>query len=460
MTSLDKLDSFILDKMCETRLPGVSLAAVKGGKVVYSRGYGLRDVARGKPATPDTIYCIGSITKSFTCIAVMQLVEKGLLSVDDPLEKHLLIKLHAKGKPVKISHLMSHTSGIPATAYAEAAIRNVMKAADTYMPLASGADMYTFLDGAEEWANNAPGERWYYLNEGFRLLGEVVEKVSGEKYVDYVRAHILDPLGMARSTFSPNAVEADPDAATPYIVTRTGEQLPSTYPYGIVGSDGGIVSSATEMAEYLKMLLNKGKVGRKQVLSAASLAEMTKPRIKTPDQPWITKTVRHYGYGLGINVDPSGPTTISHGGSVSTATAQLAIIPEENIGVIVLANGTGYPLATIADYALAALAGRDPDQLPAIRFENTLTDLAGNYETYKHTMKGRVTRRGSILQLDTGDKYREVTVPLIPLDWESPTKTFESPTGERKQIAEFYVQDGEQYLIYERYKFKRVGKNP
>ncbi|HIH88625.1 TPA: beta-lactamase family protein, partial [Candidatus Bathyarchaeota archaeon] len=381
MTSLDKLDSFILDKMCETRLPGVSLAAVKGGKVVYSRGYGLRDVARGKPATPDTIYCIGSITKSFTCIAVMQLVEKGLLSVDDPLEKHLLIKLHAKGKPVKISHLMSHTSGIPATAYAEAAIRNVMKAADTYMPLASGADMYTFLDGAEEWANNAPGERWYYLNEGFRLLGEVVEKVSGEKYVDYVRAHILDPLGMARSTFSPNAVEADPDAATPYIVTRTGEQLPSTYPYGIVGSDGGIVSSATEMAEYLKMLLNKGKVGRKQVLSAASLAEMTKPRIKTPDQPWITKTVRHYGYGLGINVDPSGPTTISHGGSVSTATAQLAIIPEENIGVIVLANGTGYPLATIADYALAALAGRDPDQLPAIRFENTLTDLAGNYET-------------------------------------------------------------------------------
>ncbi len=456
MTDYSKLDRFILDKMCETRLPGVSLVAVKGGKVVYSRGYGLREITKGKPATPDTLYCIGSITKSFTCIAVMQLQEKGLLSVDDAVEKYLPIRLRAKEKPVRISHLMSHTSGIPATAYAEAAIRNAMKAADTYMPLASGADMITFLDGAEEWANNEPGERWYYLNEGFRLLGEIVEKASGEKYIDYIRKHILEPLGMARSTFSPDAVDSDPDAATPYIVTRTGEQLPSTYPYGIVGSDGGLVSSAVEMAEYLKMLLNKGKVGRKQVLSTESLAEMTKPRIKTPDQPWVTKTVRHYGYGLGINVDPSGPTTISHGGSVSTATAQIAFVPEEGIGVIVLANGTGYPLTTIADYALAAMMGRDPNQLPAIRFENTLNDLTGNYETYKHTMKGRVTRRGSMLQLDTGDKYRDVAVPLIPLDWESPTKTFESPTGERKQIAEFYTQDGEQYLIYERYKYKRV----
>lgn len=458
MASFSKVDSFILDRMSETCLPGVSLAAVKNGKVVYARGYGLHDVARGKPATPDTIYCIGSITKSFTCIAIMQLQEKGLLSVDDPVEKHLPIKLRAKGKPVKISHLMSHTSGIPATAYAEAAIRNAMKSADTYLPLASGADMITFLDGAEEWANNAPGERWYYLNEGFRLLGEIVEKISGEKYPDYIKNHILEPLGMKRSTFSPDAVEADPDSATPYIVTRTGEQLPSTYPYGIVGSDGGLVSSANEMAEYLKMLLAKGRAGRKQILSAESLAEMMKPRIKTPDQPWVTKTVRHYGYGLGINTDPSGPTVISHGGSVSTATAQLAIVPEDGVGVIVLANGSGYPLSTIADYALAALAGRDPDQLPTIRFENTLKDLEGHYETYKHTMRGRVTRRGSILHLDTGDKYRDVAAPLIPLDWESPTKTFESPSGDRKYTAEFYTKDGEQYLVYERYKFRRVGK--
>jgi len=457
MISLNILDSFILEKISETRLPGVSLAAVKGGKVVYARGYGLREVARGKPTTPDTLYCIGSITKSFTCIAVMQLQERGLLSVGDAVEKHLPIRLRAKGKQVKISHLMSHSSGIPATAYAEAVIQDTMKATNTSLPLATSEDLHTFLDNSEQWAHNAPGERWFYFNEGFRLLGEIIEKLSGEKYTDYVKTHILDPLGMKRSTFSPDAVAADADAATPYIINRDGTHIPSTYPYGIVGSDGGIISSANEMAEYLKMLLNNGKAGRKQIISPESLAEITKPRIRTPDQPWITKRIRHYCYGLGALTEPGAPTIILHGGSVSTATAQIAYVPEEGIGVIVLANGSGYPLATIADYALAALAGRDPDQLPTIRFENTLKQLEGNYETYKHTTKLNVTRRGSMLTLDTADKYHDASIPAIPLDWESPTKTFEVPAGDRKYTAEFYTQDGEQYLIYERYKYKRVG---
>ncbi len=458
MTSLEKLDSFILDKIAETHLPGISLAAVKNGKIVYTRGYGLRDISRGRPATPETLYCIGSVTKSFTCIAIMQLQAAGKLGVDDPVEKHLPLKLRVKGEPVRIRHLMSHTSGIPALAYAEAVIRQTMKSTDAWLPLATGQDINTFLDEASDWAHDRPGERWFYLNEGFRLLGEIIEKASGEKYENYIRHHILDPVGMSRSFFRPEDVEADPDVAVPYIITRDGQQIPSTYAYGIVGSDGGLVSSASNMAEYLKMLLNEGAAGKTRVLSAESILEMRKPRVRTPDQPWITKTIRHYGYGLGINTEPDGSVVVSHGGSVTTATAQLAFSPEKGVGVIVLANGTGYPLATIADYALATIAGDDPDQLPTIRFENTLNDLQGNYETYKHTIKGRVTRKGSLLQLDTGDKYRDVTVPLIPLDWESPTKTFEGIAGDRKQIAEFYIQDGDEYLIYERYKLKKVGK--
>jgi len=458
MTSLERLDRFILDKIAETHLPGVSLAAVKNGKTVYARGYGLRDIAGGKPATPDTLYCIGSVTKSFTCISILQLQEAGKLGVDDPVEKHLPLRLRAKGEPVLIRHLMSHTSGIPALAYVEAVVRNTMKSADAWMPLATGTDMNTFLDEAGEWAHARPGERWFYLNEGFRLLGEIIEKTSGEKYEDYVKTHILDPLGMRRSCFAPEDVAADPDAAVPYIVTRDGQHIPSTYAYGIVGSDGGLISSANEMAEYLKMLLKEGAAGKKRILTAESAREMRVPRVRTPEQPWVTKTTRQYAYGLGVNTDPDGGVVISHGGSVTTATTHLAFSPEKGVGVIVLANGSGYAMATIADYALAALTGADPDQLPTVRFENTLASLEGSYETYKHAMKAKVTRRGSILQLDTGDKYRDVSVPLVPLDWESPTKTFEGLSGTTKQLAEFYTQNGEQYLIYERYKLKRVGK--
>jgi hypothetical protein len=153
-----------------------------------------------------------------------------------------------------------------------------------------------------------------------------------------------------------------------------------------------------------------------------------------------------------------GNTVISHGGSVTTATAQLAFMPEKKTGVIILANGTGVPLSYIADYALALLIGSEPEQLPVVRFERALAEVEGVYETYKGTMRGKVCRRGSLLSLETGDKYRDVTVPLIPIDWLGDVKVFEGLSGDRKQRVEFYCEGGGQYLIYERYKMKRIGK--
>jgi CubicO group peptidase (beta-lactamase class C family) len=215
----------------------------------------------------------------------MQLQERGLLSVEDEVGKHLPFTLCVKGEPVKIWHLMRHSSGVPALAYAEAVIRYTMKSADTWLPLTNGMDMYTFLDKAESWAHCRPGERWFYLNEGFRLLGAIIEKVSGEHYTDYVRKHILEPLGMNRSFFNQEDVEADPEKAIPYIVTRDGEMIPSSYPYGIVTSDGGLVSCVSDMAKYITMYLNSGQISGGQILKPDSVKEMMKPKVKTPDEP-------------------------------------------------------------------------------------------------------------------------------------------------------------------------------
>ncbi|MEM4727886.1 MAG: serine hydrolase domain-containing protein, partial [Candidatus Bathyarchaeia archaeon] len=269
--------------MSETKLPGLSISAIKDGEVVYSRGFGFRDLATGRPATPETLYCIGSVTKSFTCISIMQLQEKGLLDVEDPVEKYLPLSLRSCGEPVKIWLLMSHTSGIPALAYAEAVIRHTMRASERWLPISGYRDMFTFMGEAEGWAYTKPGERWFYLNEGYILLGYVIEKVSGEGYVDYVRRHILEPLGMRRSFFYKDEVEGDPDAATPYIVTKEGERIPSTYPYGAILSDGGLISNALDMAEYIKMYLNYGEYKGFRVLGEDLIREMMKPRVKTPD---------------------------------------------------------------------------------------------------------------------------------------------------------------------------------
>lgn len=178
MATFTALEEFILEKMAETKLPGVSIALIDRGEVVYSRGFGFRDIERGLPATPRTLYGIGSVTKSFTCIALLQLQEQGRLRVDDPVDRYLPLSVRPMGEAVRIHHFMTHSSGIPALAYAEAVIRHSVGATDTFVPIGSYDDMLNFVNGAQAWTYTRPGERWFYLNEGYVLLGAIIEKVS------------------------------------------------------------------------------------------------------------------------------------------------------------------------------------------------------------------------------------------------------------------------------------------
>jgi CubicO group peptidase (beta-lactamase class C family) len=112
--SLSKLEQFIFEKMSETKLPGLSAAVVERDCVMWSRGFGFRDLEHGLPATPQTLCAIASVTKSFTAIAIMQLAEQGKLSVDDPVDSYVPVKISLGDESVRISHLMSHSSGLPA----------------------------------------------------------------------------------------------------------------------------------------------------------------------------------------------------------------------------------------------------------------------------------------------------------------------------------------------------------
>jgi CubicO group peptidase (beta-lactamase class C family) len=119
----EKLESFIFEKMSKTHLPGLSIALVDGEEIIYSKGFGFRDLEYGLKATPHTLYGVGSVTKSFTALSIMQLAEKGKINLDDRVNKYIPLNLESKGEPVKVWHLLCHTSGIPALAYAEALIR-------------------------------------------------------------------------------------------------------------------------------------------------------------------------------------------------------------------------------------------------------------------------------------------------------------------------------------------------
>lgn len=453
MADFGRLDSFVFEKVSKTRLPGLSVAIVKGGEVVYSRGFSFRDVERGLRATAETLYGIGSVTKSFTALSVMQLVEEGKLSLDEPVKNHVPLDLMFEGEPVRVWHLLSHSSGIPALAYAEAFIRYVTGAGDRWMPIGSHEDIFTFMNEANQWALTRPGERWFYLNEGYVILGHIIEKLSGMSYEEYVKRKILGPLRMSRSFFKRAEVEADLDVATPYIVTRDKEVKKSTYPYGL-SADGGLISNVLDLARYIAMYLDRGRYGQGSLVSAESIEEMEKPRVKRPLQTFEGEA---YGYGLGITPDFFGRKLVGHAGSVLVATAYIGYIPKERVGIALLANGSGYPMSQIGQYGLALMLGENPESLPFIKVEKTFDLLTGLYETYKGTMKAQVVSNGGILQIEIKDKYVDTVVALIPDDIEAEIKSFHAFQSGGELPVEFRVDGDKVDLIYERYRLRRVG---
>lgn len=464
-----QLDSFVLSRMAATRLPGLSLVLVQDGRVVHERGYGMRDWHRGIPATPGTLYGIGSITKSFTCLAIMQLQEQGKLKVDDPVDMYLDFPVSPGGERVRIHHFMSHTSGIPALASAEQLLRQPLRASASLLTLGGAEDMLLFMDQAQDWVHARPGERWFYLNEGYVLLGGIIAKVSGLSYVDYVKRHILEPLGMKRSHFSRQEVEADPDRAVPSYFDPQGTYHAADYSYGKITSEGGMISSAQDMARYAQMYMDGGLArDGSRLLSSGSVAEMFRPRIATPPEYYEplsgaprpgSPAPNPTWYGYGLRAAPMGQhQVIGHGGSVFVATAEMAFIPARRTGVVVLTNASGYPCSQLAMYALAAAVGEDPEQLPFVQAERRLEALEGRYETYKGTTAIVVKRRGSFLVLENQDPVSPVTTLLVPEQLDDAGGKFWTLSGIYRAPAEFLRSGDRMELVIERYKYRRVGK--
>ena len=447
-----RLESFILEKMSKTGLPGLSIALVDREGIVYARGFGFRDVEHGLRATTRTSYCVGSVTKSFTALAILQLAEEGLLSLDDPISRYAPIGLRPKGEEIRLEHLLTHSSGLPALGYAEALIRNVVGDDTTWLPIASPEDIISFVAGAGDWVEAKPGERFFYLNEGYVLLGHVVSKVSGRPYEEYVRERILKPLGMERSYFSREEFDKDVDRATPYLLIE-GVRRPSTYPFGI-SADGGLISNVMDLSRYLMMFLNRGELDGARLLSKEGVMEMEEPRIKLPYEVFGGEA---YAYGWVVVPSFLGRKLVGHGGSVLVSTAYVGYLPDDGLGVAVLANASGYPLSNIGFYALALALGKDPEKMPFFQRERLLDKLVGEYRTYMGSFKVRIIRKGDFLFLETRGRYIRQEIPLIPEDLGREEAVFFTFENGRRIRAEFRITADRVEFLFERYKFRKVG---
>ncbi|GLC27800.1 serine hydrolase domain-containing protein [Roseisolibacter agri] len=294
-------------------IEGIAVAVTRGDAVVLEKAYGVADRARNAKATPATIFEVGSITKQLTAAAVVRLAEQRKLGLDDSIGAHLPA-LADRARGVTLRHLLSHTSGL--------------SRAWTVADLTAPSSPRTVVDSlAARAVEFAPGERYAYNNNGYILLGLVVEKASGMPYADYVRTAFLQPLGL-RSTMPCDAAPAARRAAGYAHATRgpIAATVAPSHHATVTYSAGLLCSTAGDLARWQRALAT----GR--VVSAESWKAMATPVTLASGRP--------ARYGLGVEIGAvDGQRYLAHGGATPGFLGETAYLPDSALGVTVLTNG-------------------------------------------------------------------------------------------------------------------------
>ena len=446
-----KLDTFVEEMMDAYDVPGVGLAVVEGGEISYVRGYGVRDVTTGAPVTPDTQFPVGSVTKSFTALGVMLLVEAGRIELDAPVVTYLpefrLADPEAT-RTVTVRHLLSHTTGLTRTD------------ASTYDPTITGTEIVAAA--ATTPLVGAPGERFVYSNVNTIIAGAVIERVTGRSWKAFTRERVLEPLGMTNTTLSIDELRRQQDVALPHELDVQRGLRPTDYlTLGADAPAGALNSSAAEMARYLRFQLGNGaplltrenlnamhargvataEFGLAELIAAQAEAAADRPE-SVPD-PLTTDGGYGFYWGTGRCL---GTDTVEHGGSTTGFRANVTLLPETRSGVVVLTNngsdGANYFIESLRLHVAALLLGRpQPDldgvwqaQLAVLGQDNAsretdlgaarsyrpapgeLAALAGRYRGTSDPEPTTVrVVRGRTLLLESGAQGVRFSVKLFPL---------------------------------------------
>jgi CubicO group peptidase (beta-lactamase class C family) len=350
------VDSVANAAVAEHRTAGVSVAVVKNGRTILAKGYGFADLENDVPATAETVYRIGSITKQFTSAAIMRLVEQGKLSLDDTLQK-FLPNFPTQGNRVTVRHLLNHTSGIKSYTSLGPRWARVIR-----LDLAPDSVVALF---ANEPFDFKPGDAWAYDNSGYFLLGMIIEKVSGKPYGQYVKDELFTPLGLESTIYCDQAPlikhRAQGYAPQPGGGFINAEPLSMTQPYAA----GSLCSTVTDLAAWT-LALSSGKV-----VSPASYKAMATPGTLNDGKPLT------YGFGLGIGT-LGGHRQVSHNGGINGFISELHHYPDDSLVTVVLTN-TG-ALAAVQLERLIARRALGIKDLPAVAIDApALERFVGEY---------------------------------------------------------------------------------
>lgn len=359
------LDGLLPLQIESNDIAGATIAIVKDGKVIFAKGYGVADMKTRAPVTPETMFRIGSITKTFTWTAVMQLVEQGKIDLDADINLYLDFKIPQKfGKPITMRNLMTHRGGF------QEAIKGLGA------QNSGKVDLQSYVRDYRPDQIFEPGTTPSYSNYGTALAGYIVQRVSGMPFDTYLEERIYAPLGMLRTAIrQPLPKDLEPFMSRGYQLA-SGEPVP----YEIVNGypAGSQASSALDMTKFMLAHLGGGKLGDVQILKSETVALMH--NTVTAYDP------RQNGIALGFyETSRNGMRIISHGGDTVPFHSDMHLIPSENLGFFVSYNSTGRgdtsPRSSVWRKFLDRYYPYAPPAAGPANNGLTAADVAGSYQT-------------------------------------------------------------------------------
>ncbi len=346
------LEQIIEREVADKKLPALSVALVDDQTVVWSKGFGFANPKDKVPATAETVYRVGSVSKLFTDVAVMQLVEQGKLDLDASVTNYLPdFKPHNPfGVPITLRQLMAHRSGL----VREPPVGNYFDPTDPTL-----ARMVESLNTTA--LVYKPESRIKYSNAAIATAGYVLEKTQKEPFAKYLKRTLLEPLGMKKSGFEPTP-ELTKDLAAAVMWTYHGREFPApTFELGMAPA-GSMYSTADDLARFLAVLFAGGKGRNGRVLKPETIDQMWTPQFAKPEE----KT----GFGIGFHLtELDGRKRVGHGGAIYGFATELAALPGDKLGAVVVASKDVANAVTthLADVSLRhLLAAKEGKPLPKV----------------------------------------------------------------------------------------------
>jgi len=406
---LKKITAFINEMMKEWKVPGAAVGIVKDGEVVFSEGFGLRNIDENLPVTPNTLFVLASVTKAFITMSMGMLVDDGLLDWDTPVRTYLpnfILKDDFATMRITPRDMVTHRSGLPRHDY--------MWFGSNLTP----AELVESLRYLEPSADLRA--RYQYNNLMFISGGYLIGKVSGTPWDKFVGERIFNPLGMTSSNCSINELKKSEEFARSY--SRRDDEYtlnPFPPPTDILRSgprgSGSINSNINDMTKWMLLHLNRGRANGKRIISIRNIDRMHTPQIVTSARP-VKSDVLHQSYGMGWSIDSyRGHYRVHHGGGSMGFATHVTLLPHEKFGIVVLTNASTPLPDLICNYSSDILLGKEPidwnkrfqlqrrgrprseeKPVPGTKPAHQLIDYTGEYEHLAYGLLKITLENGSL----------------------------------------------------------------